>query len=226
MGDELDPSVEANGTGPPRRFLSVRRLVLSLGAGVVGGATAAVLGVGHVSLLVGWVLATGTILTWVWWLSWPRGPEDTKLLAEAEGDARSTDAVVLLASVASLAIEADAQIRYAGRQDALSVTAVILVVLAVVLSWALVNTVFAFRYARLYYEDADGGIDFRQTAPPSYSDFAYMAFTLGVACTVSESQPADTRIRRTVLGHALLAYAFGTGILAVAIGLVTGIGQG
>ncbi|MFF0524079.1 DUF1345 domain-containing protein [Actinomadura nitritigenes] len=226
MGDELDPSVEDDGTGPPRRFLSVRRLVLSLGAGVVGGAAAAVLGAGHVSLLVGWVLATGTILTWVWWLSWSQGPEDTKLLAEAEGDARSTDAAVLLASVASVAIEADAQIRYAGQQDALSVAAVILVVVAVVLSWALVNTVFAFRYARLYYEDADGGIDFQQTVPPSYSDFAYMAFTLGAAFAVSESQPADTRIRRTVLGHALLAYAFGTGILAVAISLVTGIGQG
>ncbi|WP_242900769.1 DUF1345 domain-containing protein [Actinomadura terrae] len=226
MGDALDPSVENNGTGPPRRFLSVRRLVLSLGAGVVGGATAAVLGAAEVSLLVGWVLATGTLLTWVWWLSWPQGPDDTKLLAEAEGDARSTDAAVLLASVASLAIEAHAQIRFAGRQDALSVTAVILVVLAVVLSWALVNTVFAFRYARLYYEDADGGIDFMQTAPPSYSDFAYMAFTVGMASAVSESQPADTRIRRTVFGHALLAYAFGTGILAVAISLVTGIGQG
>ncbi|MBT2207527.1 DUF1345 domain-containing protein [Actinomadura sp. NEAU-AAG7] len=226
MGDALDPSVEENGTGPPRRFLSVRRLGLSLGAGVVGGAAAAVLGAAEVSLLVGWVLATGTILTWVWWLSWPQGPDDTKLLAEAEGDARSTDAAVLLASVASLAIEAHAQIRFAGRQDALSVTAVILVVLAVVLSWALVNTVFAFRYARLYYEDADGGIDFMQTAPPSYSDFAYMAFTVGMASAVSESQPADTRIRRTVLGHALLAYAFGTGILAVAISLVTGIGQG
>ncbi|MHA6631779.1 DUF1345 domain-containing protein [Pseudonocardia sichuanensis] len=35
-------------------------------------------------------------------------------------------------------------------------------VLAVILSWALVDTVFALKYARLYYKDetdADGGID-------------------------------------------------------------------
>ncbi|MEU4828265.1 DUF1345 domain-containing protein [Actinomadura sp. NPDC023710] len=226
MGDDLDPSVEENENGPPERFLSARRLVLSLGAGVIGGAAVAVLGVADVSLLVGWILATGTVLTWVWWLSWPQGPGDTKVLAEAEGDARSTDAVVLLASVASLVIVADTQIRYAGRRDALSVTAVILAVSAVVLSWALVNTVFAFRYARLYYEDADGGIDFKQDTPPSYSDFAWMAFTLGMSFAVSNSEPADTRIRRTALGHALLAYAFGTGILAVAINLVASIGQG
>lgn len=226
MGDEFDPSDAEDGTGPSERLFSARRLVLSSGAGVIGGAAAAVLGAADVSLLVGWVLATSTVLTWVWWISWPQGPDGTELLAEAEGDARSTDAVVLLASVASLAIVADAQIRYAGRQDALSVAAVILAVGAVVLSWALVNTVFAFRYARLYYEEPEGGIDFRQDAPPSYSDFAYMAFTLGTSFAVSNGEPSDTRIRRIVLWHALLAFAFGTGILAVAINLLTSIGQG
>lgn len=51
----------------------------------------------------------------------------------------------------------------------------ILSVVTVVLSWALANTVFALKYARLYYEgeaDADGGIDFKQPQPPAYSDFA------------------------------------------------------
>jgi uncharacterized membrane protein len=33
------------------------------------------------------------------------------------------------------------------------------------------------------------------------------------------------RIRKVVLGHALLSYTFGTGILAVAIDLVTNLGQ-
>jgi uncharacterized membrane protein len=35
----------------------------------------------------------------------------------------------------------------------------------------------------------------------------------------------STRIRKVVLGHSLLSYAFGTGILAVAINLVTNLGQ-
>lgn len=52
-----------------------------------------------------------------------------------------------------------------------------------------------------------------------------MAFTIGMSYAVSENEPASTRIRRAALGHALLSYLFGTGILAVAINLVTNLGQ-
>jgi len=95
----------------------------------------------------------------------------------------------------------------------------------VILSWAWVNTVFALKYARLYYLEEDGGINFRQEQPPAYSDFAYMAFTIGMTYAVSDSEPANTRIRKVALGHALLSYIFGTGILAVAINLVTNLDQ-
>jgi uncharacterized membrane protein len=105
-----------------------------------------------------------------------------------------------------------------------AVTLVILSVVAVALSWTLVNTVFALKYARLYYLDEDGGIDFKQSQPPAYSDFAYMAFTVGMTYGVTETEPNNTHIRKLVLGHALMSYAFGAGILAVAINLVTNLG--
>ena len=89
------------------------------------------------------------------------------------------------------------------------------------------NTVYAFKYARLYYVDGPdtGGIDFKQGEAPRYSDFAYMAFTVGMSFAVSDTEPVDSRIRRVALGHALLSYAFGTGVLAVAINLVTNLAQ-
>jgi uncharacterized membrane protein len=62
-------------------------------------------------------------------------------------------------------------------------------VVAVVLSWCLVNTVFALKYARLYYVDEDGGIDFKQEEPPAYSDFAYLAFTVGMAFAAPRPNP-------------------------------------
>ena len=40
-----------------------------------------------------------------------------------------------------------------------------------------------------------------------------------------QTEPANAQIRKTVLGHALLSYVFATGILAVAINLVTNLGQ-
>ncbi|MEV6844557.1 DUF1345 domain-containing protein [Actinoplanes sp. NPDC051411] len=211
---------------PTERLLSIRRMLLSLAAGVAAGAVTAALGAPELSALVCWIVAAGLILIAVWRISWQQGPRETKRLAEAESRSRSTtDTAVLIACVVSLAAVAEALIRSSGRDDPLAVAAVICGVVAVVLSWVLVNTVFAFKYARIYYRDADGGIDFKQQAPPCYSDFAYMAFTVGMTFGVTETEPTDSAVRRAALGHALLSYAFGTGILAVAINLVTNLGQ-
>lgn len=114
-----------------------------------------------------------------------------------------------------------------GQADAAAVAAVLLSVLGVILAWALVNTVFALKYARMYYlgEPDRGGIDFNTGEDPCYADFAYMAFTVGMSFAVSETEPDDTATRKVALGHALLSYAFGTGVLAVAINLVTNLNQ-
>ncbi|MET8230650.1 DUF1345 domain-containing protein [Micromonospora sp. NPDC005298] len=161
--------------------------------------------------LVIWTIAAGTILVWVWRACWSASPGRTEQLAEAEQHSRSTDAAILIASVISLVAVAEALIRASNKQDMVAVTLVILGVVAVVLSWALVNTVFGLKYARLYYLD-DGGIDFKRDDPPAYADFAYAAFTIGMSYAPSENEPSSTRVRRVALGHALLSYTFGTGI--------------
>jgi uncharacterized membrane protein len=208
-----------------QRLLSIRRIMLSLATGIAAGTVAAVLGAPELSVLLGWIVSSGVILAWVWRISWPQDPEGTERLAEAESRSRSTDSAVLIASGVSLAAVAQALVRSSGEQDAIAVAAVICSVVAAILSWAMVNTVFAFKYARMFYHDSDGGIDFKQQTPPRYSDFAYMAFTVGMAYGVTDTEPAHSSVRRVALGHALLSYAFGTGILAVAINLVTNLGQ-
>jgi uncharacterized membrane protein len=95
----------------------------------------------------------------------------------------------------------------------------------VILSWALVNTVFALKYARRYYSGGDGGIEFGQEEPPAYSDFAYVAFTVGMSFAAPETRLADTSIRKVALGHALLSYLFGTVVIAVAVNLVANLAQ-
>jgi uncharacterized membrane protein len=177
--------------------------------------------------LVSWTTTVVIVLTWVWWISWPQDADGTKHLAEEEGATKSTDVWLLAAAVASLAVVVVALVQSSSQQSATAVASVILSVLSVALSWALVNTVYAFKYARLYYLDEpdDGGIDFKQATAPTYSDFAYLAFTIGMSFAVSETEPTTTRMRRVALGHALLSYTFGTGVLAVAINLVTNLGQ-
>ncbi|MDQ1622047.1 MAG: hypothetical protein QOH19_465 [Actinomycetota bacterium] len=206
-------------------IISVKLLLLSVASGFVAGAAAVAAGLAELAVLVGWIAAAAVALAWVWRISWPQDSVGTKQLAEAEGRTRSTDTAVVLAAVASLGAVVFALIDSGGSNEALAGAAVVLSITTVVLSWALVNTVFALKYARLYYLDDDGGIDFGQEQPPAYSDFAYMAFTVGMAYAVSETTPASNRIRKTALGHALLSYLFGTGVIATAINLVGNLRQ-
>ena len=210
-----------------RRLLSAPRALISLSVGLATGVMVGVLATPRLLLLVSWTVTVAVLLTWVWWKSWPQDSEGTKRLAELESTTKSTDVWLVAAAVASLAVVVLALVQSSNQRNATAVASVLLSVVSVALSWALVNTVYAFKYARLYYLDEpdDAGIDFKQEDAPTYSDFAYLAFTVGMSFAVSETEPTATRIRRVALGHALLSYAFGTGVLAVAINLVTNLGQ-
>jgi uncharacterized membrane protein len=82
----------------------------------------------------------------------------------------------------------------------------------------------ALRYARMFCANPHArAIDFHQDAPPRYSDFAYVAFTIGMSFAISDTDLGSSAIRRTALGHALLAYLFGTVIIASAVNLVGGL---
>jgi uncharacterized membrane protein len=209
------------------RLLSARRALISLSVGLAAGVVVALLATPRLLPLVSWTVTVAILLAWVWRMSWPQDSDGTKRLAEQESATRSSDVWLIAAAIVSLALVAEALVQSSSHKSPTAVASVLLSVLSVILSWALVNTVYAFKYARLYYLDEpdDGGIDFKQKDPPAYSDFAYMAFTVGMSFAVSETEPTSTRIRRVGLGHALLAYMFGTGTMAVAINLVTNLGQ-
>ena len=209
----------------PGSVLSARRAAIALGVGLLAGGVVGLLGEPELLPVASWTVATTIVLVWVWRIAWPEDHEGTKRLAEQESRSRTTDTAVLVAAVVSLAAVVLAIVRSGSGSSSATAAGVILSLIAAVLSWALVNTVYALKYARLYYLDEDGGIDFNQDQPPAYSDFAYVAFTVGMSFGVSETEPTNPRTRKAALGHALLSYLFGTGVLAVAVNLVTNLGQ-
>lgn len=81
------------------------------------------------------------------------------------------------------------------------------------------------RYAELYYDDEPGGIDFGDSHLPAYSDFAYLAFTVGMTFQVSDTEVTGSMLRKAVLRQALLSYVFGAVIIATLINLVAGLGK-
>jgi uncharacterized membrane protein len=213
------------GVAAAEAVVSARRALLALGVGAAAGVVVALLGAAELSPVVGWIVAAGLVLVWVWTLIWPQDHAGTKRLAERESASRTTDMAVLLASAVSIAAVVLALVSSGSGQGGAPIAPAVLSVVAAVLSWCLVNTVFALKYAREYFLDEDGGIDFRHGHEPSYADFAYMAFTVGMSFAVSDTEPVSTKVRKIALGHALLSYAFGTGILAVAVNVVANVTQ-
>jgi uncharacterized membrane protein len=139
-------------------------------------------------------------------------------------------AVLLLAASAASLLGVGFALGLAGR-TAGSERSVLLVaaVLTVVLSWAVVNTVYTLRYAHRYFDAAAGDIDFPEPTDtarhPTYRDFAYVAFTIGMTYQVSDTAIRGVRLRRIVLTHAILSYVFGVVIVGGVVNIIAGLAR-
>lgn len=172
----------------------------------------------------GWSVAAATYVAIVWFAVWRMGPSETRSHATREDPGIvAGEGMVISASVASLAAVAVIMLRARNDHGALQVIVAVLAVVSIVLSWTLIHTLYTLRYAREYYSAPEGGIDFNQAEPPRYSDFAYLAFDLGMTFQVSDTTLRSSRLRQIVLRHTLLSYAFGTFVLASTINLVSGL---
>jgi uncharacterized membrane protein len=200
------------------------RVGVSVTAGACAGTLASLPGSWQTGTLVGWDVAAAVYVVWTWTTIWRLDPAATARLALREDPGRATaDALLLVASVASvLAVGLVITAGRAGGSGARDARAA-LAVASVALSWTVVQTVFTSRYARLYYSHPAGGIDFNQQAPPRFSDFAYLAFTVGMTFQVSDTDLQAPALRATALRHALLSYLLGAVILATTINLVSGL---
>ncbi|HEX5188107.1 MAG TPA: DUF1345 domain-containing protein [Streptosporangiaceae bacterium] len=175
---------------------------------------------------VGWDVTAVVFCAWIWLVIWPMNATETAAKARAEDPNRTvSDILMLSACVASIGaigiVVVGAHAAHGPAADMLAA----LSLASVAVSWLTVHTVYALRYALLYYEGAEGGVDFHQDEPPSYRDFAYMALTVGMTFQVADTDLHATSLRAAVLRHALLSYLFGTVILAATINLIAGLGN-
>jgi uncharacterized membrane protein len=204
-------------TGAVRILVSV---ALGVAVAVVVGNTA-----GWRFALAGWIVTAGTYVVWTQFIVLGMDAEQTCRWATREDPTRwLADAVILSASVASLG-GVGYVVAAGSRAGHEAVVAAIFGILTVAASWVAVHTLFTVHYARLYYSDEPGGINFHDPEPPRFRDFAYLAFTVGMTYQVSDTEIGLTSIRATVLRHALLSYLLGAVVLAVTINLIAGLGS-
>lgn len=110
-----------------------------------------------------------------------------------------------------------------------------LIVVTIVLSWLLINTIFALHYAHDYYlrpcaDGAEGsvhghgeGLIFPGSKPPAYGDFVYFSFTIGMTFQVSDVQITSSSLRQLAITHGIISFFYSTGILALTVNLVAGM---
>jgi uncharacterized membrane protein len=104
-----------------------------------------------------------------------------------------------------------------------------LAITALLLSWLLIQTLFAFHYARWYYsremesKSHRGGLDFPDDREPDYLDFAYYAFVVGMTSQTSDVCVLTRQMRRLTLVHSVLAFIFNIAILAMSINIIGGV---
>ncbi len=200
------------------------KLLVSLGVAIAGGAAAAGAGMGRASFLIGWDLLGLVFCGWVWSTLWRLDPVGTASHAQCEEPNRDlADLILLGAAIASLAAVGAVLFNAGGAAGDLKYLQAGFAVVSVFVSWTLVHTVFTLKYARLYYSGDPGGIDFNEEDDPQYSDFAYLAFTIGMTFQVSDTDIRSKQIRRTALRHAWVSFPLGAVIIATSINLVSGL---
>jgi len=202
------------------------RVLVSLAVGLVAFGIAMLLAPWQAAALIGWNVAATVFIAWVWLAVGRMNGEETRSHAANEDLSRNVaDLVLILASVASLIGVGLSLLEASDKEGAAKAVITGIASLSVILSWATVHTVFTLRYAALYYqiERENPAVDFNDGSMPTYGDFAYLAFTIGMTYQVSDTSIRARKIRRTALHHAYMSYLFGTVVVAMTINIVAGL---
>ena len=233
------------------RLPSYTRLGLSIIVGITVGLLLPHSLHAQVRLVASWDVFALSSLSLIWFTIFRLEPRHIQHVARLEDPSRALSLVlVIFGAAASLLAVVVLLQSTTTMQKEVKVWAVALAVTAVALAWLLIHTVFTLRYAHIYHGEAadeyadetaaepannsvtvssgndddasEGGLDFCGDADcPEYLDFAYFAFTIGMTAQTSDIQVTSQRMRRNVLLHSLLSFAFNTAVVALSIGVLT-----
>jgi uncharacterized membrane protein len=213
-----------------RHPLSPKRATVRLALSVMMGLVAAALAYPSRSQwllrgLAGWDAASLTLVTLAWTIIVKADASQTRLRAGEDDPGRGVLFLIGLGSSLMSLLAAGMVLRVVKTlppDEKFFWTT--LAFAAVVLSWTVTHTGYTLRYANLYYRARAGRaaaececLEFPGAKDPADIDFAYFAFTVGMCFQVSDVVVATTEMRREVLVHAVLSFAYNTTIVALAL---------
>jgi uncharacterized membrane protein len=197
------------------------RLAISVVVGVVVALLVGLLWSVLLGVLFGIAVMGAVFLLAGFVVLWPMTPDNTRDDARNE-DYRPHTEELLVAAAALGSLVVIVVLLVVGAANIRTLAAAIGLV-GLFLSWGMLHLLYTARYAYLFYSEPVGGIDFNNNDQPSYRDFFYFSYNLGMTYQVSDTDVSSTAIRSVVLRHCLLSYLFGTVILAATVNLVAGL---
>ena len=211
-------------------LLQYRWRVFAAGAiGMIAGLWASHRGVGHgASSLVGWNIAALLYVCPTLMILFFDDAAKVRERAAREDENRAVImSLILIAVGISLGaiVLAMSESKSPGHGGHHPVWLVGLTASTLVLSWMVVQSLFALHYAHRYFGDrdddgsADKGLQFTGDPPRTYRDFIYVAICIGATCQVSDFNITNTQYRNLVTAHALIAFVFNTMVIALGVNI-------
>ncbi|MGF7082573.1 DUF1345 domain-containing protein [Mucilaginibacter sp. UYCu711] len=214
------------------RFDAHYRLVMSFGAASIAFLLTRTNLSWPAVALVTWVAFALAVIIMDWIIIFNAHPREIRKIAKLQDSSRTLIFLfVIAASVISLGAILFLLKGTKGQAEADVTGHILLAMASVIVSWWLVHTLFSMRYAHLYYDiDKDegtetpvGGLQFPDETEPDYLDFVYFSFVVGMTFQVSDIEVSDRKIRRLVLMHGIISFAFNTAIVALSINVVSSL---
>lgn len=104
----------------------------------------------------------------------------------------------------------------------------VLAAITLIDSWLLVPTMFTMHYADMYYSASSENrpLHFPCTEMPAFWDFAYFSFTIAAACQTADVTTTEVSIRRVIILHEIVSFAFNVAIVGFGINITAGLISG
>ncbi|MES1217927.1 MAG: DUF1345 domain-containing protein [Bacteroidota bacterium] len=183
-------------------------------------------------IMLAWDVFSFSLLSLYWIIFYTTSPHHIRKLAATEDTSRVVIFIITLISATASMLAVILLLTTKHESYDVKVLHLAIAIAGMTLSWSLVHTVFAVRYAHLYYavhktkpDTNVGGLDFPNEDNPDFVDFAYFSFVLGMTFQVSDVSITVKKIRRMVLWHSLISFGYNAVIIALTINVIAGLGE-
>ena len=157
-----------------------------------------------------------------------------KRQAAIEEESRLAALVITTLGAIAMFLAIVAQLGALGQEQGLDRTITFALAFStIIVSWFLVQIVFAVYYAHEFHSESGekasatgGGLKLPGESTPDYLDFLYFSLVVGTTNQTSDTDVTSRPMRRVVMIHGLLSFLFNTMVIALTVNLTGQLVQG